>query len=113
MVKCCDRNLPDKISEVLLVEDKDTYPNIFVALKILGTVSINTCECERSISLLRGLKTYLRSTMTKERMNGLALLYIHRDVKIHRVDLINKFARKHPRRMEMLDIFEPSKNHFR
>ena len=43
------------------------------------TMGVNTASAERSFSSLRRLKTYLHSTMTKERLSNLAL-YIERDV---------------------------------
>ena len=38
---------------------------------------VTSCEAERSFSALRRIKNYLRSTMTEERLTGLALLNIH------------------------------------
>ena len=57
-----------------------TFPAIHQLLKILATIPITTCQCERCISRLRIIKTYMRSNMTKERLSGLALLSIHRDI---------------------------------
>ena len=44
------------------------------------TLGVNTASAEQSFFSLRILKTYLRSTMTHERLSNLALLYIERDV---------------------------------
>jgi hypothetical protein len=41
---------------------------------------------ERSFSCLRRLKTYLRSTISQERLNHLAVLYCHADL-IESIDL--------------------------
>ena len=60
-----DFTIPDMISETLLVFDKDFYPNIDVILNILAVVPAPTCSCERSISVLRRLKTWLRSSITR------------------------------------------------
>lgn len=35
---------------------------------------------ERSFSALRRVKTYLRNTMSQQRMNNLMLLHVHKDV---------------------------------
>ena len=64
------------------------------------------CEAERSISGLRRLKTYLRSTMTGERMNGLALLAVHRCISVSVKETIDAFASKQPRRMKLSFILE-------
>ena len=52
--------LPDRISTTLKVckPMELSFPNLYCCLKILGTLPITTCECERSISSLRRLKTY-------------------------------------------------------
>ena len=55
--------------------DKDY---IYVILVISVTLPITSCECERTISMLKLLKTSLRSTMGNDRLNGLALMLIHR-----------------------------------
>lgn len=100
------QELPDRISKTLLCTDPLSYPNIYAALKILGTIPITTCECERSISVLRRLKTYLRGTMKQERMNGLALLHVHRDLELDLEKIVDLFAMKHPRRIEMINVLD-------
>ena len=75
-------------------------------LKILAVLPITTCICERSISVLRRMKTYLRSTMTQEGLNRLALLHIHRNIELKVSDIIYLFAQKHPRRLELSNILQ-------
>ena len=41
-------NLPDSVSVTLKRVDSLAFPNIHLALKLLGTLPITTCECERS-----------------------------------------------------------------
>jgi hypothetical protein len=55
------------------------FENIKVLLRILATLPITSCECERSFSAMRRLKSYCRSTMVSDRFNGLAMMYIHRE----------------------------------
>ena len=100
--------LPKKLSETLetAASMKTTFPSIFVLLQILATIPITTCQCERCISRLRLLKTYLRSTMTQERLNGLAMLSIHRDKDFDLDDIVNRFALKNERRMTLMNILE-------
>ena len=73
-------DLPDSISATLKKVDALAFPNIYLAFKLLGTLPITTCECERSFSFLRSIKTWDRSTMTNGRLNGLAFLFIHREI---------------------------------
>ena len=44
------------------------------------TIPVTTSTAERSFSTLRRLKTYLRSTMTQERLNHIAVLHVHKSV---------------------------------
>ena len=57
----------------------DMAPNFISALKTYLVLPSSVCEAERSFSTLRRLKTYLRSTQTQKRLNGLAILNTHRD----------------------------------
>ena len=61
--------------KTLQFADKDFYPNINVFLRIMATIPVTSCECERSISFLGWIKTSLRSTMGQDRLNGLAMLH--------------------------------------
>lgn len=55
------------------------YPAVRYALLVLLTLPITTCTVERSFSTLRRVKTWLRSTMSNERLSGLCMLSVHRD----------------------------------
>lgn len=79
----------------------DCFPNTFIAYRILLTIPITVASAERSFSKLKLLKSYLRSTMTQERLNGLALMTIESDIldKIHREDVIEKFISTNIRRI--------------
>jgi len=48
-------------------------------IKKVCILPVTICTSERSCSSLRRLKTYLRSTMTETRLNGLAMLSIHKE----------------------------------
>lgn len=88
-------------AKVLAVIDSDFFPNLDTLFKIGCTLAVTSAECERSVSRLRYLKTYLRSTMTEERLNGLALLYTHRDISCDAERVVQEFAQRNPRRMRM------------
>ena len=42
--------------------------------------------------------------MSQNRLNGLAALHSHCDIRINVDAIIDKFARMHPRRLEMINI---------
>ena len=48
-------------------------------IQIFGVILGTSCEAERSFSALTCLKTYLRSAMTQNRLESLALLHIKRE----------------------------------
>ena len=56
------------------------FPNLAVALRIFLTLPVTVASAERSFSKLKLIKTYLRSTMTQDRLVGLAIMSIENDV---------------------------------
>ena len=97
-------DIPDSIDATLEQIDKGAYVNIYTILQILITIPISSASCERSISTLRNLKTYLRSTMVQDRLNGLALMHAHREMELDLEQIIDLFANLHPRRMRMENL---------
>jgi len=90
--------------EHLEVCDEEETPVVKALLKILCPLPVTTSSAERSFSTLRFLKSYLRSTMGDDRLNGLAMLYIHRDIPITVEEVLDRFAKKSRR----LDFGEAS-----
>ena len=70
---------PSNISDTLKAIPPTGFPNIRVALRILATIPITSCECERSFSGMKRVKLCLRSMMGSERLNGLCLMNFHLD----------------------------------
>ena len=95
---------PDRVSKTLISVDSVAFPNIFTILKVLATIPVTSCSCERSISSLRLLKNYLRNTTGQERLNGLALMHAHRAIPLDYNKIIDLFATLHSRRMRMVHI---------
>uniref|UniRef100_A0A7N0VIW6 TTF-type domain-containing protein n=1 Tax=Kalanchoe fedtschenkoi TaxID=63787 RepID=A0A7N0VIW6_KALFE len=61
------------------VKHTNYFPNAIIAYKILLTIPVTVASAERSFSKLKLLKLYLRSSMSRERLNGLALVAIEND----------------------------------
>lgn len=80
------------------------FPNIRKLLCILCTLPVTTCSSERSHSGLKRIKTTLRSTMSNTRLSSLSLLHLHQDIPINKAAVIDEFARRHPRRLQMANI---------
>jgi len=77
------------------------YPNAWIAYIIMLTLPATVAYAERSFSKLKLIKSYLRSTMSQERLSGLATLSIEKDMveKLDYTNLISTFASKSARRV--------------
>ena len=93
------------VEKALEFADIDFYPNIRALLQIMATLLVTSCECERSISMLRLVKSPLRSSMGQGRLNGLATFYYHCFVDIT-PEVVEEFALSHPRRMLLANPFQ-------
>ena len=71
---------------------EDFFPNIRRLLKIAATLPVTTATPERTFSSLRLLKNHLRTTMSEDRLAGLTLLYLHKNIPITADEIIDKFA---------------------
>jgi hypothetical protein len=76
-----------------------TYPNIKFLLQILTTLPVTTASAERSFSMLRRLKTWLRSSMCEDRLTGLALLTSATDIEVKPEEIIDRFLQRNSRRI--------------
>lgn len=78
------------------------YPNVRNLLRIAVTLPLTSCSAERCFSAMKILKSRLRSTMLDERLNGLALMYIHKDKDIALETVISKFAMNNDRKINFV-----------
>ena len=78
----------------------DCYPNISIAYRILFTVPVTVALAERTFSKMKLLRNYLRSAMSQERLNGLAILCIEKKLldEININTMVTDFASKNVRR---------------
>lgn len=80
------------------------FPSIQCLLKILCVLPITTSTAERSFSALKRIKTHLRSTMGQERLNGLSMLNICKDIKVEPEEVLDVFAKRHSRKLQLHSI---------
>ncbi|XP_021761137.1 zinc finger MYM-type protein 1-like [Chenopodium quinoa] len=88
---------------LIFLNDVGCFPNATIAYRILLTIPVTVATAERSFSKLKLLKSYLRSMMLQERLNGLAMIEIENDLleKVEYEDLIDDFASKSVRRISL------------
>ena len=59
---------------------KTTLSEVHKLLRLFLTIPLTSSTAERTFSVLRCLLTYLRSTMTEQRLNNCLLLHTHKDL---------------------------------
>ena len=97
------------LSVDLQVCDPNIFPNIHLLLRIACTIPVTSTDNKRSNSTLNLVKGHLRTTMTTERLSGLALMSIHYEKPFDYDAIVQKFAVQQPPRMLLVDpIFEES-----
>ena len=58
---------------------KSLFSEVFKLVQIFLTIPVTTATAKRTYSVLRRLKTFLRSTMCQPRLNHAFLLHIHKE----------------------------------
>ena len=86
----------DTPEEALPHCDSYFFPNISVLFKIMANLPVTSCEHERSISMLKFVKSPLRSSMGQDRLNGLVMLFFHHDIQLTAEAVVEEFATSHP-----------------
>jgi len=87
-----DVDRPHTAVEALNYCNPELFPNIHFLLKVLATLPVSTATPERTFSTLKRVKTFLRNSTGQERLTGLALLSVHRDVTVNPDEVLNQFA---------------------
>jgi len=90
---------PNGLVETIETTNEVLYLNVTTVLTILLTMSVSTATPERSFSVMRRVKSYMRSTMKTERLSALALMYAYRDTLIDTEIAIREFCAKKNRRL--------------
>jgi hypothetical protein len=74
--------------------------SLWLFVKIQCLKNYGSATAERSFSVLRRLKTYVRSTMNNDRFSSLALIHIHRDFSVDLDKVMEKFVSAKTRRTD-------------
>lgn len=73
------------------------FPTIHRFLQIGATLPVSVASSERSFSTLRRLKTNLRNKTRQDRLNGLALLNVHRDIAVTELEIVEIMSKNNRR----------------
>ena len=70
------------------------YSEVLTIVNLIFVNPSTNSISERSFSAMRWIKTYLRSTMSQQRLNNIMVLHIHKDKmdKLSMTDIANKFV---------------------
>ena len=85
---------PTDIQGTLNETNAMLYPGVFSVLNVFACMPISTATAERSFSTMKRVKTYLRNTMTTQRLSGLGLLNIYSEKEIKADQVMDIFSRK-------------------
>ena len=94
------------LNEVLQINEKspinvlnyikrlESFPNACIAFRILLTILVTVASTERSFSKLKLIKSYLKSIISQERLNGLIILSIENKIltELECKNLISNFT---------------------
>lgn len=98
-----DAKTPSKVLEFLVDRDmKSAFPNTTAVCQVFLTIPFSVASAERSFSKLKLIKTYLRSTMSQERLSALAVLSIENQTarQVDYKDIITRFATAKTQRIQ-------------
>lgn len=75
---------------------KATFPNVLIILRIFACMPCTNVSGERSFSVLRRVKNYLRSTLSQDKTSSLSLLSIENEMlrSIDWSSIIKEFVNK-------------------
>ncbi|CAF0959948.1 unnamed protein product [Brachionus calyciflorus] len=93
----------EKMRQLFLTPNVDKiFPNITILYRIYLSLPISNAHSERSFSTLRRLKTYLRSNISEQRLNDMAILNIESEeaLKIDENKILEIFASKKNRKLK-------------
>lgn len=96
-----------ELAKLVIIEQSvlcASFPEVITALILFLTIPVTVARTERSFSKLKLIKNYLRSTMTQQRLSGLAVIAIESEKArtVNMEELITSFAERKARREKFL-----------
>ena len=108
-----DTNIRNVVSHLKSMSNAqlEIISEVVTLVKIILVMPATNATSKRSFSALRRIKTYLRSTMSQNRLNHLMMLYVHKELldKLELLDIANNFVDEcHERRYSIFEKFTES-----
>ena len=83
-------------------DNKSVFNEIFKLLKIYLKILISSVEAERAFTVLKLLKTWLRTAMEDERLSDLGRIKMECDFVINYESIVNEFIKIKERRLKLI-----------
>jgi hypothetical protein len=86
-----DKNVKSVLPMYKYIKNKELecmFPNLEIVMRMYLSTAISNCSGERAFSVLKKVKSYLRSTMKEERLNALAIFSIEAEL-VEKLDFNN------------------------
>ena len=92
--------------KTLTHEQKEYFSEVIKILKLILLIPATNATSERSFSALRWLKTWLRTTMSQQRVNWCMILHEHKDRtdKLSITDIADEFIGRNQSRIDMFGL---------
>jgi len=99
VIKNSIQNSDFTLNDVLQKIDQNVFANLYKLMQVALTLPISSASCERSFSVMRRIKTWIRSSMNQDRFTDMSILHIERDISniIESENILNNFALKNRR----------------
>ena len=99
-------DLPDTLMKSLVSADPDYCPNIRILLVLGCTLPATSAEAERSLFVLRLIKSHLRSRMADTRVSALTLMKIDYSKHIDSQNIADRLIKEQPRHLFKASFFD-------
>ena len=109
-------NIADSVTDVVDIKnylqqlspaEKALLSQVILVMKLIFVMPATNASSEHSFSAMRRVESYLRSTMTQERLNHLMILHVHKELTdgLILTNIANEFVSKSERRLQVFGKF--------
>lgn len=95
-----DKSPSKMLNTVLELGLQSVFPNVYMALRMFLPLPVTNCEGERSFSHMARIKNELRTRMSQQLLNSLAILAIESDLvrDLDFTEVVEEFSRRKARK---------------